>query len=430
MKRVTLIALFLCTFKVYGQQNIKIVEKYNYEFYQFDSIADFRRVQFDSTANFSIAKFYSKAIFLYSNFNSTAEFSGVNFNSTADFLDLQFHSEAYFFNAKFGSTADFSGTQFKSKVDFFETRFSSIVYFLDTKFNSQAIFFNTKFDSTAHFHGVQFDSLAYFRDARFNHLTIFSGVHFKDKADFTSVILPDFLDFREIKSAEIVDLTKTKLDSAKAANGQKCYIDLRDSPIEKFRLTYDNFRVWKPDTIPDRLNFQKLTEVYEKLLKNFKDNGYTSSYETLDKEYQAFKDLQNPDASISKRLFNRVNYYWSNYGYNKEWIWFWTTLFLAVFTLFNWLFFPYLIKKVYAIDRIKEACPKKLLKSKKQLNFRRIDLAFLYTAFIFFGFKMSPEQINFKNTRSVTFILFQYIIGLICVGYLINFIISSGLIGG
>ncbi|MEL6558538.1 MAG: hypothetical protein AAFQ94_10155, partial [Bacteroidota bacterium] len=258
---------------------------------------------------------------------------------------------------------------------------------------------------------------------------IFHNCKFTSNVDFDDSTLPDTIVFSKIKSTETIDLTNTKLDSTKTVNGQKCLINLINAPIEKFNFTYDNFRIYKPDTIPSILLYQQLNSVYEQLLKNFKNRGYTSSYKILDLEHQRFKTFQNPNLSTTELLIRKflfyVNKLWHNHGYNKERIWGYTVIFLLLFSLLNLIFFPFLINEVYDIKQIRNSAPIDFFNSPVW----RFKSAFFYTAIIFFGLKMSIGNINFKNGFGVFYIFFQYVVGLICLAYLINFIISSNLIG-
>lgn len=385
----------------------------------FLSNADFSSAQFDSRAYFYKAKFDTRAYFSFARFDPDAQFSSTSFDSEAYFYYTQFDSEAYFSFARFDSEAQFLGVKFESLAQFHVAQFGSV----------------------ANFHMAQFDSLADFFFTQFDSRVDFSNAHFMEEANFSSTRLPDTLIFRETKITGVIDLSVASLDSASdVVQDRYCYIDLRGAPLDKFKLYYDKYRIYWPETI-DRTVYEELTQVYEGLLKKFKNEGHLTSYATLDKEYQAFKDLQNPDASEIKKLLNKINFYWNNYGYNKERIWLWTAIFLAISTLINWLVFPYLVKDVYPVPMIDKALfdnkPENraqftgsvFLKGKVHLNFRYLIYAFYYTILIFFGLKLTTERVNFKMHGGIAIIFTEYLIGLICLGYLANFIISSGVIG-
>ena len=370
------------------------------------------------------------------------EQAAIHFLNEADFYRAQFESKANFFAAQFDGEADFLNAQFDGKANFSITKFEGDADFSITKFEGETSFFFATFEGHADFKRAEFEDRADFSVAEFRDEADFSNAAFKGRVSFFGTILPDTLIFESVKTSSLIDLTGTRLDSAKHANGRFCFIDLRDAPIEKFKLRYDKFRVYWPAIIYP-VEYERLTYVYEGLLKNFKEHGYLTSYATLDLEYQAFRDLQNPNATYWKNLVNHANRHWNNYGYNKERIWLWTLLLLAISTLANWLAFPYMVREVYPVSTIDAALfqgkPWKRnqfrgwavpgTKGKVRLNVKHFKLAFFYTTLIFFGLKISTERINYRKTAGVVLLYLEYVAGLICLGYLANFIISSGLIG-
>lgn len=423
----------------------------NFPHAQFNAQVDFSMAQFDSQTDFSWAQFDSQTNFSWAQFDSLVYFSGVQFDSLANFSEARFNSQVYFFKSLFNAQTTFNETHFDSEADFSLAQFDSQANFSLAQFNSRANYYQVQFDSKADFSETQFNALADFSQAQFDSLVNFSEVQFDSLVNFTNAqfkgpvllanaILADRLIFENVKLQLTFNLTVTQLDPVKKAQGRFCFIDLRDAPIEKFKLRYDKFRVYLPEEI-NTTEYERLTNVYEGLLKNFKDRGYLTSYATLDKEYQAFKDLRNPDAGTFKKFLNKVNHRWNNYGHNKEWIWFWTGGLLFLSTLINWLAFPYLIKKVYPVPVIDEAIfdnnPESreqfvgsaILKGKVYLNFQHFIFAFYYTCLLFFGLKLTTERVNFKMHLGVILIFTEYLLGLICLGYLANYIISSGLIG-
>jgi hypothetical protein len=51
-------------------------------------------------------------------------------------------------------------------------------------------------------------------------------------------------------------------------------------------------------------------------------------------------------------------------------------------------------------------------------------MSFFYTSLIFFGLKMSVDRINFDRWGYALLLIFEYSFGLICLAYLVNFIIN------
>ncbi|MEO1051005.1 MAG: pentapeptide repeat-containing protein [Bacteroidota bacterium] len=385
----------------------------------------YKGIEFDSVINYNLYQVHGLVDFSKTKFHSKAKFNGTQFDSKAYFREAQFDSLTYFGGAQFDSVAYFTKTQFHSEA-----------YLHYTQFGSKVSFTHTQFHSEAYFRGAQFHSEAYFQEAQFGFLADFTKAQFHSEVLFDGLQLPDILCFNKIKTDEIIDFTGTRIDLLLKRGGKHCFIDLRGAPIEKFNLRYSQFRVYHPPNI-DRVEFESITNVYEGLLKNFKDRGYISSYEKLDKEYREFKYTKDPDRSILDLLLNFINKHWSDYGYDKGRIWRHTAIAFLFFLLINWIRLPHLTLNIYSI-----AIVDKVLRKKKKLRAYRLvkgnyplfniyapSLAFFYTALIFFGLKMSTENLKLENPFGVAYIFFQYVIGLVCLAYLANYIISSNLIG-
>jgi len=111
------------------------------------------------------------------------------------------------------------------------------------------------FDNTNFLNDVSFENVNFPLNSNVN----FKHVKFHAKVNFSNVTLPSILDFTQAEAEQVIDLTKTKLDSITKTRGQKCLIGLIDAPIEKFIMTYDNFKIWKyPFINRSRLEYEKL----------------------------------------------------------------------------------------------------------------------------------------------------------------------------
>ncbi len=412
---------------------------------QFDSLAYFMLAKFHDEANFNRADFDLSALFFAADFGSLGYFNSIDFHDLAGFTDADFHDKASFMVAKFHDEANFQSAQFDSIASFIAAKFheeanfqgaqfNNGVDFLSTQFDSSASFIEAKFHDKASFRGAQFNGLVNFFIARFDSLLNFNGAEFKKGLYLYGSSLPMILDFSGVKTTEIIDLTVAG-DSTQRASDHICYINFFDAPIEKFKLRYDIFRVWKPKPPISTLDYEKLTNVYEGLSKNFKDHGYLNSLQTLDKEYQEFKFIQNPNKSkiglwVGRRL-NFINKYWNDYGYDKSRIWLFTIGLFSFFCLLNWIGLLHLSSEVYAIQNVDNALRVRRIYDQKKvrINLRGFDLAVYYTVAVFFGLKITPQNLNLEAKAGVAYIFIQYIVGLICLAYLANFVISSHLIG-
>ncbi len=412
---------------------------------QFDSVADFRYAKFIklanfrkgifcALANFKNAEFYSDVFFTNRTFNSEANFSNVHFMSETKFLLTQFNSSVNFSLAHFDSLSDFANAIFDSCSDFRRAEFNSLANFTGVEFKNSPDFSNVNFKSGANFNkvkfysdvsfaGAQFDSIVDYRFVRFDSLVDFGNTKFNSDVYFDSTLLPNYLSFQNAQEINNeIDLTNTRINP----NYSACNINLINANIDKIRFRYSRFNLYFPKgTGPDIKS-----NVYEGLLIKLQKEGFTASFEKLDKEYLEFKYLENSGNGDWERIVNWINKHWWGYGYDKELIIRNTLILFCIFLIINFGFFNDMVNKVYRIEQFSY--------SKKEINFlldnntpKIIFIAILYTAFIFFGLKFNRKDIKIKENLTGWRFLFlinfftQFIVGLICLAYLANFIITT-----
>ena len=152
---------------------------------------------------------------------------------------------------------------------------------------------------------------------------------------------------------------------------------------------------------------------FEKLLNNFKSKGELENYRLLDIDYQRYK--------IKVTSFGYflwwIPEYWNNYGYNKEWVFGWTFLLVLIFTTINYFWFQRLNANVYNISNIP-------LFTKLSFG-KRLWYSFFYTSIIFFKFSLKIENLNTKKVGGITYIMFIYTLGLICLAYMASFVLEK-----
>lgn len=263
-----------------------------------------------------------------------------------------------------------------------------------------------------------------FSETRFDSPLDFTNAKIKGDPIFEKTTLPEILILIDVETNYEVNLLETIFISNKERNGEKCKIDLIGASIEKLELVYDHFAIYKPDTIPSKLHYQRLISVYEKLYKNFKDKEYLNSYELLEKEYQEFKYTQNLNHSKngipSVRVVNWIQSSRFDYGYGigigKFLIY--VLILMVFFSVINYFAFMRLIE-IYPFENVISAYIKTLEKNRQKV---RVRLSPFYTLIVFPGLKISIEKINLNNSNGVIiYIFFQYLAGLICLAYLAKF---------
>jgi len=398
------------------------------------------------STNYFHDNIHKKLIISNVKFFDTLQLNNVQIKKNLHIINSKFEDEIIMNYIRFDSICEISETEFSSnsfnheitfnyKVAFFSSIYKGNLVYSFSKFSQHVDWSGSKFDSIAQFAYCEFEKSINFVGANFGTLLDFQGSHLESSI-FQDAVLPDTLFLANISLGEELDLTNTILDSSK----EHCFIELYKAPIDKINLRYGKFKLLISDPINSK-TFENYSNVYERLLRNFRNRGYTTSYSLLDREYQEFKFIKNPDGSGFDNFLNWFNKHWNDYGYNRALIWRNTGFLFLIFYLINLLRFPQLLNRVYTIKPIVKAFNGGLLMEddeseviypelkNKALYLARPFLTLYYTLIIFFGLKMSIEQLNFSKPFSVLYIFIQYIVGLICLAYLANFVITSSLIG-
>ncbi|PJJ07344.1 hypothetical protein CLU83_0507 [Flavobacterium sp. 1] len=167
------------------------------------------------------------------------------------------------------------------------------------------------------------------------------------------------------------------------------------------------------------LNKDYIVSTYERLLAKFKKEGKSESYKNVDIAYQKYIASQD---GLKGRYSAFLNKYWWNYGYNKEYIIYWTFVFLFLFHFLNYLFWGKM-QTVYTIIPLDDQL--KLKEEGKLRFFLRTQLGiFLHTAYIFFSLKVDFGNLKYKYSRLLMLFFIQYITGLICLFFIANAILK------
>jgi len=124
--------------------------------------------------------------------------------------------------------------------------------------------------------------------------------------------------------------------------------------------------------------------------------------------------------------------YWWNFGYNKEYILTWTPLLFLLFLIINVFIIKTLNGNVYKIKSIPNSFPSFVwnfrnvrIKENLKLIGGRLWYSTVYTAAIFFKVTLQVENFKFKHKLGTIYLVLIYIVGLICIAYLVNFIIQK-----
>ena len=238
--------------------------------------------------------------------------------------------------------------------------------------------------------------------------------------------LPYYLDLSGIQlKGDNLDLTNSTVNKKYG----KCLINLVNADIEKIKLRYSMFELYFPDK--DDLTSDMNTNIYERLLKTQKDNGFTSSYEKLDKDYAEFKYLKSGKYwSIIGVPLNFLDKNWWGYGYDKMLIIRNTLFIFILFSIINCIFFGWIIN-IYDVPNLKDLAEVVIAKNVILQRIKTLPIAFFYTGLIFFGLKFSTENLKYKENLigwrffNLVYFFVIYLGGLVCLGYMANLILSK-----
>jgi uncharacterized protein YjbI with pentapeptide repeats len=391
----------------------------------FSKVAYFNDDSFRNQARFTGDSFYDLTDFSHSRFDGSSYFNPIWAGRQAYFKADTFRKQTTFTYAVFKSWVDFSGAHFKDDGYFDSAYFSQEAYFNGVRFDSICIFSNTRFDNTVSFFKTRFGSIAYFDQIKVGDSTDFL---------FYSAILPDTLNFTSIPSIKNpIDLTPANFtDSLHYDKVSDNYIRphrifFYKTDISKFHLDYIHFRLYFPEMFNGhRFPDDEKESVYTALLNNFKVNGQGVSYQFLDIEYQKFRWKR---AGASALIW--LPEYWWNFGYDKEYVFIWTILLVLFFTVINFFAVGYLNAKVYPLENV-PALPR--VKNLFQLGpakviwrnmVTRCWYSLAYTSTIFFRLTLEIGKIRFKERGGTCYLLLIYILGLICLAYMANFVLQK-----
>lgn len=347
------------------------------------------------------------------NIIDTAVYSGKSLKEDFSFNLDSVRVHAMFDNVTFDGYTSFNRTVFEKGATFYSTTFNRAAGYIDATFNSYANFSQCNFNSHALFINSSFNGPAYFNLATFT-----------EKADFLFASFDSIVDFTgtKFRNNGMIDLSKAAFQ-----NDNVCLIRLYRTDLSRFKLRYGSFRL---DT--SGIERGELEALYLDLRSRLIELNYIEDAETLDKEYQEWKYLFK-DPNNKHWIVNAFHKYWWGYSYDKYRIAYNTFYIFIFFLLVNLFAMPKMCKEVYIVTLVSED----LLNRNENLFYtilRRLFQSAFYTGIIFFGIYFKTENfVRIKNGKSIfgrkffgiIYFFIMYGLGLFCLGYLANFILSK-----
>ncbi|MEQ8361782.1 MAG: hypothetical protein RH948_02880 [Cyclobacteriaceae bacterium] len=226
--------------------------------------------------------------------------------------------------------------------------------------------------------------------------------------------LPDTLELINLEISKPLNFKRFK------RNNRIHYLRTSANDIDKLDFEYHNFRLYfRGDE-----SYDGIIGVYTALLESFRRKGYSSSYEKLDKEFLEFKYTHS---GIIGRIQNWFTKNWWDYGYSRHLIFRNSICLNLIFFLLNILCFEKLINEVYRIRKfvlINSHLNRKYPINSVKRFWYKLPYIFIYTSFIFWGLKLDFDKLGIQKIGMLFWVIFQYIVGFVCLAYLANYIIT------
>lgn len=120
-----------------------------------------------------------------------------------------------------------------------------------------------------------------------------------------------------------------------------------------------------------------------------------------------------------------LNANWNNYGYNKFLIFRNAMVLMLLCYMINLRLYPNILIKGYEIDDLLQIEQPPFVHSEKKRRRLRYFYCLLYTALIFWGIKLNQDKLKASHIGLTSWILFQYVLGLVCLAYIANIVITT-----
>ncbi|MGF7075327.1 hypothetical protein [Mucilaginibacter sp. 3215] len=236
---------------------------------------------------------------------------------------------------------------------------------------------------------------------------------------FTNTILPDTVIISNIDFEK--ESRDVNFDDIDFANNYSRVLKIGNIDLERFKIPYDKYKI----IIDETTKYEQRLMIYQKVLNKLREQGLFEKFEVLDKSYQEVKLVHN-----GHYIINFISKNWWDYGYNKSKVTINAFILYLIFFLINLLLFD-TITKVYYPSNIESYIHNKAIhdkvfhKNKLTQLITKSPSVLLYTAFIFWGLKLDLKELKIKNWWALILIVFEYTIGVICLAYIANYIITK-----
>jgi uncharacterized protein YjbI with pentapeptide repeats len=362
------------------------------------------------------------------------DFSYIDFKKKASFIDCEFEGEVFVDGSFFQGNADFKQSIFHKEVDFDNAYFQEWAYFENATFEEKVSFYNTKFNYLANFENVKGKGKLFFENTEMPNILNFQNVN-SLKIDFRNASI-DSLQKRVFPVfPRMKDNFTTANDSSsskeyfqlfeQSISLDKCVIQLKGTNLDNIILPHDRFWI---DVIG--YTYEEKTALFEKLIKKCKEEGMDDSVIGWSTELKKIENLHNfPKIGSFLNWFQGI--FW-NYGFTKSLILLWILGAFLLFNLLNFFIYAKLINVYFNPKLGLKLIPKPLVQDEgavigilKKNRFTRLRYMLHYTGMIFFGIKLEHTDMSFKHLGWVFLLYFEFVIGIVLLGFALNFVVSK-----
>ena len=199
-----------------------------------------------------------------------------------------------------------------------------------------------------------------------------------------------------------------------------CLLNIRNTDLSKFKFDYTFFKI--SNLFDKKLSNSEIEDVYTQVMSIQKKFGFSAGYEKADKELKYFE--YNKNNNFYGKIANWIDSNWWDYGYNKFLIFRGTSLIIFSFWLLNFLLFRKLLKS-YPILTIMELMKNSTDRNKLYKLYIRGICSLIYTNYIFWGLKIDLNKLKLQSLSIATLIIFEFVIGIICLAYIANYVVTK-----
>ncbi|HTA27384.1 MAG TPA: hypothetical protein VK809_06335 [Bacteroidia bacterium] len=195
------------------------------------------------------------------------------------------------------------------------------------------------------------------------------------------------------------------------------YIELINSNVINIRFDYtEKFKLFFDKGISEETK----NNTYQSLFAKYKAEGKPQNIEKIDIEYKRYQYKQN----WAMYPIWLLDYIWWRYGYSKWLVIAWVLIFLIVFFVFNYRNWEGM-RKIYGVFDKKDLSLIGTDQNNHHLR-KKIIFVLIFTSFIFFSLRIDFDKLKYASNKYLVVFFTQYIVGLICLFFLVNAIFKLG----